>query len=124
VGRELLARVRALMRWNPAHEAANLPQLRLDLNQKTVFIQQRRIRLTPVEFDLLKFLCDNRPQFFTAVDLLRMLWKYPPQTGDTALVRNHIRNLRCKLESDPERPHVLISQYGRGYSIRAFVQGS
>jgi len=122
--RELIARLRALLRWKQNAMEQNLVHLRLDSRQKMVVINQRSVRLTPVEFQLLKFLCLNRTRYYTAPDLLTSLWNYPPESGDTALVRNHIRNLRCKLESDPDHPSVLVSQYGRGYTVRALVQVS
>lgn len=122
--RELIARIRALLRWKQNATEQNLVQLRLDSRQKAVYINQKLVRLTPVEFQLLKFLCLNRTKYYTAPDLLTSLWNYPPESGDTALVRNHIRNLRCKLEHDPDHPSVLISHYGRGYTIRAVVQVS
>ncbi len=118
---ELKARVRALLRRSQKLEQHDLVRLHLDSRNHVVQVNQRTVELTPVEFELLTFLCKTRPQFHTAPDLLQHLWDYPPQGGDTALVRNHIRNLRLKLEADPDRPRVLVSQYGRGYSIRALV---
>jgi DNA-binding response OmpR family regulator len=121
---ELKARVRALLRRSKKRELDEIVRLQLDPRTHIVQVNQREVELTPVEFELLNFLCKTRPHFHTAPDLLQRLWDYPPQGGDTALVRNHIRNLRLKLESDPDRPRVLVSQYGRGYSVRALVRQS
>ncbi len=121
---ELKARMRALLRRNIKTTHEDVVRLQLDSHTHSVQINHRVVELTPVEFELLNFLCKTRPTFHTAPDLLQRLWDYPPQGGDTALVRNHIRNLRLKLESDPDRPRVLVSQYGRGYSVRALVQQS
>ena len=117
--RELIARIRALLRFK-----INTTSLRLVEQQNTVYVDQRRVALTPVEFQLLSFLCNNRNRYYTANELLSVLWDYPPETGDTALVRNHIRNLRRKLEQDPDHPQVLVSRYGHGYSVRAVVQSA
>lgn len=121
---ELKARLRALLRRSPKPITDEMVRLHLNSSTHSVQIGQRTIELTPVEFELLNFLCKTRPTFHTAPDLLQHLWDYPPEGGDTALVRNHIRNLRLKLETDPDRPRVLVSQYGRGYSVRALVQQS
>jgi len=47
---------------------------------------------------------------------------YPNGVGDAALVRNHIHNLRAKIEQDPDRPTVIQSRHGRGYVVKAQVQ--
>lgn len=119
---ELAARTRAVLRRANKLGYPTAVRLNLDPNENTVYVNQRRVDLTPMEFELLSYLCEHRTTFHTAPDLLQSLWNYPPKSGDTALVRNHIRNLRRKLEVDPDHPHVLISQYGRGYTIRAVVQ--
>lgn len=119
--REFLARLRAMLRHVLNPNNSRTPNLRLIEQQHTVFIDQRRITLTPVEFQLLNFLCQNQDRYYTADELLNTLWNYPPKSGDTALVRNHIRNLRRKLEQDPDHPQVLISRYGQGYTICADI---
>lgn len=119
---ELTARVRVLLRWDQRNRSRKHVSLRLDHSKKMAIVNQKRVRLTPVEFDLLMLLCSNPTRYFSAPDLLRELWNYTPRSGDTALVRNHIRNLRSKLESDPDRPRVIVSQYGRGYTVDANVE--
>lgn len=119
--RELIARVRALLRWSTAI-ALYQPQLKLSEAQYTVQIDQQTIELTPIEFRLFKALCHSGPQYLNAQQLLSHVWQYAPDTGDVALVRNHIRNLRRKLESDPNRPRILLSRYGQGYRVNALVR--
>jgi two-component system response regulator MtrA len=119
---ELLARVRALTRWTKKEASNRRPHLRLIEFSHTVYVEQQAISLTPMEFRLLSFLCQNRDRYFSADELLTELWDYPSGTGDTALVRNHIRNLRRKLEQDPDHPTILVSRYGQGYTIQAVVQ--
>lgn len=119
-GRELRARVDALLRRSPACEQRQgLTALRLDPRRHSVTISGRQVRLTPTEFQLLDFLCKHQDDYHAAPTLLEKVWQYPPGTGDTALVRNHVRNLRRKIEPNPELPEIVISVHGRGYSVRA-----
>ncbi len=122
--RELAARVRAQLRRSAAYHAANseLPVLRLQPGTSSVLVDNREIMLTQVEFDLLHYLCLAPNQLHTTSDLLTNVWQYPYGTGDAALVRNHVRNLRRKLELDPERPAIIQSRHGRGYVVRAHIE--
>lgn len=123
--RELKARVRALLRR--AERQGRLtaqPALRLDASTRCVQIDDRCIQLTATEYQLLEYLCQLPLRHHSAHELLQALWGYPPHSGDTALVRNHIRNLRRKIESDPEHPRLLVSLHGRGYLIHASVEGA
>ncbi len=116
VARELAARVRALLRRSTGRRPNRLT-LTLEPDSQTVSMAGRRIVLTPTEYDLLNTLSKHRGQHMTAGALLQEVWKYPPGTGDTALVRNHVHNLRVKLEEDPDRPQIVISHHGRGYTL-------
>ncbi|MBI5930171.1 MAG: response regulator transcription factor [Chloroflexi bacterium] len=119
--RELNARIRALLRRANRNKKEDVQHLMIDYNLRTVSVDQRVISLTPVEFDLLDFLCDYTDKYHTANDLLEKVWDYPSGSGDTALVRNHIHNLRNKLEYDPDRPRIIVSLHGRGYRINANI---
>lgn len=119
---ELVARIRALLRRHRGEGNWDDPsQLFLDARQRTVKINQRHIKLTRMEFVLLSYLCEDTESHHSAEQLLQNVWKYPQGTGDTALVRNHIRNLRNKLEEDAERPRIVESLPKRGYRINAAV---
>lgn len=118
---ELSARVRALVRRTARRRFQPQATLHLDEENLSVMIDGRRVALTPTEFNLLGHLCDNPTEHHTANSLLETLWQYPPGGGDTALVRNHIRNLRRKIEEDPDYPSIIISMHGRGYTINARV---
>lgn len=119
--RELAARVRAHLRRVKVAGDEDITNLRIIPDTLTVFVNERKVILTQVEFDLLKFLCRTPNQLHSTEDLLADVWDYPQGSGDAALVRNHIRNLRRKLESDPERPAIIQSRHGRGYGIKARV---
>lgn len=118
--RELGARIRALLRRSRLL-ASEVPMLRIQPDTLTVYVGNREVRLTQVEFELLMFLCSAPNELHATGDLLMRVWDYPHGAGDTALVRNHVRNLRRKIEDDPERPAIIQSRHGRGYSVRAQV---
>lgn len=117
VARELAARVRALLRRITHTPAAPSAPLVLNPAGKTAQLYGVPVELTPTEYDLLDVLCQAQGQHLTASDLLMRVWNYPPGVGDPALVRNHVRNLRRKLERDPNRPRIVTSAHGRGYTV-------
>ena len=117
--RELTARVRALLRRSSRRLKPMRAVICLDAAKKTVTVNGRRVRLTPTEFALFDYLCQHPGEHHTAQELLEKLWDYPPGGGDAALVRNHIRNLRRKIEHDPNHPHIIVSMHGRGYTVDA-----
>lgn len=119
--RELTARVRALLRRSLVRKVPITPVLRMHPDSHSVTINDQHVLLTPTEYGLLEHLCRNREEHHTATSLLEKLWRYPPGGGDTALVRNHIRNLRRKIERDPDHPTIITSLHGRGYAIEAQV---
>ncbi len=118
--RELSARIRAHLRRSSG--TGELPTLRVVFSSRQVFLNGLEVTLTPVEFDLLHYLCNAPDKWHTAQVLLASVWQYPEKIGDEALVRNHIRNLRRKLEDNPNRPTIILSRHGRGYSLRARVE--
>ncbi len=118
---ELSARIRALLRRATHRQFEPVPTLYLEESNYSVQINKRKVALTPTEFSLLDHLCENPATHHTANSLLETLWEYPPGGGDTALVRNHIRNLRRKIEDNPDQPKIIVSFHGRGYTINARV---
>jgi len=116
---ELSARVRALLRRAPRRRALRATTLRLDPETAHVWVNNRRIDLTPTEYNLLAYLCQHPDEPHPAGTLLESVWNYPPGGGDTALVRNHIRNLRRKIEANPTQPAIIVSHHGRGYTVKA-----
>lgn len=121
VPRELVARIRAHLRRYGSSVHDPLPVLRIQPDMMRVCVDDRVITLTNVEFDLLMYLCNRPHHLHSTQDLLMDVWQYPHGAGDAALVRNHIRNLRRKVEADPDRPAIIQSRHGRGYSVRARI---
>lgn len=121
--RELSARIRAHLRRTGLgrlpDDTARLTILPYNLS---VLVNERKVALTQVEFELLMYLSTTPNQLHSTENLLMGVWRYPHGAGDAALVRNHIRNLRRKIEDDPERPAIILSRHGRGYTVKAHVQ--
>ena len=117
--RELLARVRALLRraeTAPAVEMELLAvgDLQVDLRRREASRQGRVLTLKPKEYELLLFLLRNRGRAFTREQLLDQIWGYE-FAGDTRTVDVHVRWLRQKIEDEPAKPTRLITIRGVGY---------
>jgi two-component system, OmpR family, response regulator RpaA len=76
-----------------------------------------KIRLTPVQFDLLAHMMRHPGEIFTPIRLLSEVWNYPSDTGSPDLVRVHIKNLRERIEVDPHAPAFIQTVPGFGYTI-------
>lgn len=119
--RELLARVRAILRRVPdtvvTGELIQYGRLRLNLEKRTVEIDGDRVQLTPREFDLLHLLARYPGRIFQRDYLLEQLWEYE-YTGGTRTVDVHIRRLRQKLEHHPQYAEAIETVHGIGYRLR------
>lgn len=76
-----------------------------------------KIRLTPVQFDLLYHLMSHPGQTFSPSRLLDEVWDYPADAGSPDLVRVHIKNLRERVETDPKSPTFIRTVPGYGYMV-------
>jgi DNA-binding response OmpR family regulator len=116
--RELLARIRALLRRAeaPPAEAKVLTagDLQVDLRRREASRQGQPLLLKPKEFDLLAFFLQNRGRAFTREQLLDQVWGYD-FAGDTRTVDVHVRWLREKIEDNPAKPTRLLTVRGVGY---------
>jgi DNA-binding response OmpR family regulator len=117
--RELMARVRALLRRaEPGGDdgAGKLisRDLVIDLNRHEVSRDGALLELKPKEFELLLFFARNKGRAFTREQLLRDVWGYD-FFGDSRTVDVHVRWLRQKIEEEPAKPARLITVRGTGY---------
>jgi DNA-binding response OmpR family regulator len=95
-------------------------ELELDCRTFEARTAECKVMLTPVEFDLLSHLMAHPGEIFSSERLLHEVWGYPMGTGDPALVRMHIRNLRNKVEpGDAQDPVYIRTIVRRGYTVRA-----
>ncbi|MFZ5808641.1 MAG: response regulator transcription factor [Chloroflexota bacterium] len=76
-----------------------------------------KLRLTPVQYDLLYHLMSHTGQIFSPARLLDEVWDYPSDAGSPDLVRVHIKNLRERIEDDPASPKFIRTVPGYGYTI-------
>ncbi len=118
---ELLARVRAaLRRSETAAEGQPLftaEGLTVNLGARTVTLDGNDVGLTPREYDLLRLLVQHAGRVLTHRQLLSKVWG--PENGDeTHLLRVNVSNLRRKIERDPGRPRLLLTEAGVGYRLR------
>ncbi len=124
--RELLARVRALLRRAKVTEAQlgdsvtplNIDDLEIDTARHQVSKGTSILELTPKEFDLLAFLARNKGLVFTRDQLLEKVWGYD-FSGDTRTIDVHVRWLREKIEANPKQPKLLRTVRGVGYKLEA-----
>ncbi|HEY9077926.1 MAG TPA: response regulator transcription factor [Anaerolineaceae bacterium] len=78
-----------------------------------------KVRLTPVQFDLLYHLMSHPGEIFSPARLLDEVWDYPSDAGSPDLVRVHIKNLRERIEADPANPAFILTIPGYGYTIKS-----
>ncbi len=78
-----------------------------------------RIRLTPIQFDLLYHLMSHAGEVFSPMRLLDEIWDYPSDRGSPDLVRVHIKTLRERIERDPRSPTFISTVPGFGYTIHS-----
>jgi two-component system KDP operon response regulator KdpE len=90
--------------------------LSVDLVRRIVRNDDREVKLSPKEYDLLRLLVQHAGKVLTHKFLLHELWDEPT---DTQYLRVYVRQLRRKIETDPERPHYLLTETGIGYRLRA-----
>ena len=119
--RELMARVRNVLRRSGKNEAQGqtLKALDITLNRETreVTIGSRNTDLTPSEFDLLAALMTTPGKVFSRLDLLDVIQGVRYE-GYERTIDTHIKNLRAKVEEDPKKPVRIETVYGVGYRLK------
>jgi two-component system KDP operon response regulator KdpE len=116
---EMLARVRAALRRSARTGVTLRPpvtagELKIDFAARLVTVQDREVRLTPTEYELLAQLAINAGRVLTHRALLQAVWG--PEYGDeTEYVWAYVRRLRRKIEPDPSNPEYILTEPGVGY---------
>ncbi|KAA8785095.1 response regulator transcription factor [Paenibacillus amylolyticus] len=123
---ELVARVKALLRRyyvyrgkEKVEEAEHIAvkDLTIHKDAKSVYIGEKEISLTEIEYQILLLLASKRRKVFSAENIYESVWQQPYFYTCNNTVMVHIRNLRNKLEDDPQHPKYVQTVWGKGYKI-------
>jgi two-component system KDP operon response regulator KdpE len=120
---ELLSRVRALLRRvaqlpQGIQEVFQVDELKIELTKRQVFIAEKEIHLTPIEFNVLSILVNHAGFVVTHRQLLEKIWG-ASYIEHSHYLRIYMRQLRQKIECDSARPHYLLTEAGIGYRLYA-----
>ncbi|MEL6631628.1 MAG: response regulator transcription factor [Bacteroidota bacterium] len=122
--REFVARVKAILRRTriiqnkdgstTSQKQLNFQDLCIDLDKRAVLVKDKRVELSPKEFDLLSLLAAHPGKSFNRGSLLNLVWGYDFE-GYEHTVNSHINRLRRKIEPDMGQPTYILTTWGVGY---------
>jgi len=121
--REFIARVKAIFRrikaikqedTNP--QSFSFGDLIIEPGKRKVMVNNKVVKLTAKEFDLLFFLASNPGKIYSREQLLNLVWGYQYQGYDHT-VNSHINRLRTKIEDDLSKPKYILTSWGVGYKF-------
>lgn len=123
---EVKARIKAIMRRSSKREAKEqenssvrvFGNMKVDIDSRRVFIDEKEVNLTVKEFDLLELLMNNPNKVYSREKLLNDVWGYE-YLGDVRTVDVHVRRLREKVEKTPSEPKFIHTKWGVGYYFQA-----
>jgi two-component system, OmpR family, KDP operon response regulator KdpE len=118
---ELLARIRVALRRTSGTDNSPLltfPGLSVDIARRTVLVRGEELKLTPTEYEILKYLALHAGRVITHGQLLRAVWG-PNYQEETHYLRVYVGQLRRKIEEDPSRPRYITTEPGVGYRFIA-----
>ncbi len=123
---EVKARIKAIMRRSSKKEEKPVENssihtfgsMKVDVDSRRVFIENKEVNLTVKEFDLLELLIHNPNKVYSREKLLNDVWGYE-YLGDVRTVDVHVRRLREKIESTPSDPKYIHTKWGVGYYFQA-----
>ncbi|MFZ5439706.1 MAG: response regulator [Myxococcota bacterium] len=120
--KELLARMRVALRHahagsTPAEQVLQFGELKLDLARREVFRGAEELHLTPIEYKLLALFAKHAGKVLTHRQILTEVWG-PAYANQNHYVRVHMAELRKKIEPEPSRPRLLVTEPGVGYRLR------
>ncbi|WP_040949428.1 response regulator transcription factor [Gorillibacterium massiliense] len=123
---ELVSRVKALLRRYYVYKGKDkvssndhllMHEISINTLNNEVFIGDKEVQLTEIEYRILLLLMQHRKKIFSAQNLYESVWEEPYYYSCNNTVMVHIRNLRSKLEQDPQNPKVIKTVWGKGYRI-------
>jgi len=118
---ELLARIRAALRRMPLSPEAGpqriaLNHVEIDFQSRKVIVQDKEVRLTPKEFDLLRYLVSHPNKAIPHRELLQAVWG-PDYGEQVEYLRVFVKQLRRKIEPQPDKPRYILTEPWVGYSF-------
>lgn len=119
---EVKARIKAIIRRSNKNSSSGssdsktvaFGEMKIDCENRRVYISSKEVNLTAKEFDLLELLVFNPNKVYSRENLLNIVWGYD-YPGDVRTVDVHIRRLREKIESNPSEPKFIHTKWGVGY---------
>lgn len=126
--REVIARIKAVLRRTSQQESGQhdsvmaFGSLVIDLDKRTVTKSGAELAMPLKEFDLLRYLAENKGRVLTREQLLDHVWGYD-YIGETRTVDVHVRHLRMKVEDDPDNPTLIETVRGVGYRLTGTAAG-
>jgi two-component system, OmpR family, KDP operon response regulator KdpE len=117
---ELIARIKVALRHRLQEQGEKpifkVGDLQVDLVRRLVKLGENEVKLSPREYDILRTLVRHAGRVLTHQALLREVWG---GIADVQNLRVHVRQLRQKIEPDPEQPRYILTETGVGYRLRA-----
>jgi two-component system, OmpR family, KDP operon response regulator KdpE len=117
---ELLARLRLALRHKQSSDSEPVLRtgdLQIDFTDRTVLVRGETVRLTATEYELLRILAQHAGKVVTQRQLLKDIWG-PQAQEQSQYLRVYIAQLRKKLERNPSRPDLILTEPGIGYRLR------
>ncbi len=118
---EVKARIKAILRRNDksvqamtVNRSITVKGMRLECENRRAYIEDREVRLTAKEFDVLELLLTHPGKVYSRESLMNIIWGYD-YLGDVRTVDVHIRRLREKIETNPSEPQYVHTKWGVGY---------
>ena len=119
---ELMARIRVAERHlkNQIRQedsgASEVRELRIDLNKRLVYLAEKELHVTPMEYQLLEYFFQNIGKVLTTKSIIEVLWG-KGYGSDTQALRSLMAGLRRKIEKNPAKPEYIITEIGVGYRL-------
>jgi DNA-binding response OmpR family regulator len=126
--KELVSRIRAILRrvkvrYSPDKKLLRIAGLLVDIERREVRRDDKTLDLTPTEYDILKILIESPGRVFSRMQLLDKL-QGDAYEGYERTVDSHVKNLRKKVEPDPDHPRYIITVHGIGYKMEERADAS
>jgi len=117
---ELVARIRVALRHRLQQQGEKplfkVDDLSVDLVRRVVRVRDEEVKLTPREYEILRVLVQHAGKVLTHAFVMRQIWG---ASADVQNLRVHVRQLRQKIEADPEQPRYILTETGVGYRLKA-----